>query len=107
MDVLSVLHPHLAWKSVAGYSMVLLLLDGPMHVFFRLLLALRESDPFRFPSVPFRFPCSIEYYSRLVRFPMGLPPILTALEVLDSPIRLVLEVSQHLGENTVRTIAMD
>jgi F-type H+-transporting ATPase subunit beta len=42
-----------------------------------------------------------------VRFPTGLPPILTALEVLDNPIRLVLEVAQHLGENTVRTIAMD
>ncbi|RWV82276.1 hypothetical protein GW17_00056237, partial [Ensete ventricosum] len=33
--------------------------------------------------------------------------ILTALEVLDYPIRLVLEVAQHLGENMVRTIAMD
>lgn len=42
-----------------------------------------------------------------VRFPTGLPPILTALEVLDNPIRVVLEVAQHLGENTVRTIAMD
>ncbi|KAF6137300.1 hypothetical protein GIB67_036337 [Kingdonia uniflora] len=37
----------------------------------------------------------------------GLPPILTALEVLDNSIRLVLEVAQHLGECTVRTIAMD
>merc|ERR1711992_70871 len=34
-------------------------------------------------------------------------PILTALEVEDNEIRLVLEVAQHLGENTVRTIAMD
>ncbi|KAG0463009.1 hypothetical protein HPP92_021485 [Vanilla planifolia] len=42
-----------------------------------------------------------------VRFDEGLPPILTALEVLDNPIRLVLEVAQHLGEKTVRTIAMD
>lgn len=42
-----------------------------------------------------------------VRFNDGLPPILTALEVLDNPIRLVLEVAQHLGENMVRTIAMD
>ncbi|KAH0452862.1 hypothetical protein IEQ34_017186 [Dendrobium chrysotoxum] len=42
-----------------------------------------------------------------VRFDEGLPPILTALEVLDNPIRLVLEVAQHLGENMVRTIAMD
>jgi F-type H+-transporting ATPase subunit beta len=33
---------------------------------------------------------------------------LNALEVQDhSGGRLVLEVSQHLGENTVRTIAMD
>lgn len=37
----------------------------------------------------------------------GLPPILTALEVMDHSIRLVLEVAQHLGGNMVRTIAMD
>ncbi|KAF3780868.1 ATP synthase subunit beta [Nymphaea thermarum] len=37
----------------------------------------------------------------------GLPPILTALEVMDNSIRLVLEVAQHLGGNMVRTIAMD
>ncbi|KAM1982457.1 hypothetical protein ACFX15_038817 [Malus domestica] len=37
-----------------------------------------------------------------VRFDDGLPPILTALEVLDNSIRLVLEVAQHLGENMVR-----
>jgi F-type H+-transporting ATPase subunit beta len=36
-----------------------------------------------------------------------LPPILNALEVQDFGQRLVLEVAQHLGENTVRTIAMD
>ncbi|CAN4081094.1 unnamed protein product [Withania somnifera] len=42
-----------------------------------------------------------------VRFDDGLPPILTALEVMDNQIRLVLEVAQHLGENMVRTIAMD
>lgn len=36
-----------------------------------------------------------------------LPPILNALEVQDHDTRLVLEVAQHLGENTVRTIAMD
>ncbi|KAL6185747.1 hypothetical protein ACLB2K_041874 [Fragaria x ananassa] len=42
-----------------------------------------------------------------VRFEEGLPLILTALEVLDNSIWLVLEVSQHLGENMVRTIAMD
>ncbi|KAJ1994684.1 atp2, beta subunit of the F1 sector of mitochondrial F1F0 ATP synthase [Dimargaris cristalligena] len=36
-----------------------------------------------------------------------LPPILNALEVQGHGSRLVLEVSQHLGENTVRTIAMD
>lgn len=39
--------------------------------------------------------------------PGSLPPILNALEVKDHDIRLVLEVAQHLGENTVRTIAMD
>ncbi|KAL2485042.1 ATP synthase subunit beta-3 [Abeliophyllum distichum] len=42
-----------------------------------------------------------------VRFDEGLPPILTALEVLDNQIRLVLEAAQHLGENVVRCIAMD
>ena len=42
-----------------------------------------------------------------VKFDKGLPPILTALEVQDHSIRVVLEVAQHLGENTVRTIAMD
>jgi len=42
-----------------------------------------------------------------VKFEKGLPPILTALEVQDHNIRVVLEVAQHLGENTVRTIAME
>jgi hypothetical protein len=42
-----------------------------------------------------------------VKFETGLPPILTALEVQDHNIRIVLEVAQHLGESTVRTIAMD
>jgi ATP synthase F1 beta subunit len=42
-----------------------------------------------------------------VRFDGALPPILDALEVKDHEVRLVLEVAQHLGENTVRTIAMD
>jgi len=36
-----------------------------------------------------------------------LPPILNALEVQGTENRLVLEVAQHLGENTVRCIAMD
>jgi len=42
-----------------------------------------------------------------VKFDGPLPPILNALEVEDFDHRLVLEVAQHLGENTVRTIAMD
>jgi F-type H+-transporting ATPase subunit beta len=43
-----------------------------------------------------------------VKFEDGhLPPILNALEVGGRDSRLVLEVAQHLGENTVRTIAMD
>lgn len=38
----------------------------------------------------------------------NLPPILNALEVVDfHGGRLVLEVAAHLGENSVRTIAMD
>lgn len=36
-----------------------------------------------------------------------LPAILSALETDNNGNRLVLEVAQHLGENTVRTIAMD
>ncbi|XP_029397010.1 ATP synthase subunit beta, mitochondrial-like [Mus pahari] len=42
-----------------------------------------------------------------VQFDEGLPPILNALEVQGRDSRLVLEVAQHLGESTVRTIAMD
>ncbi len=42
-----------------------------------------------------------------VAFEGDLPPILTALETDNNGNRLVLEVAQHLGENTVRTIAMD
>ena len=37
----------------------------------------------------------------------GVPPILNALETENNGQRLVLEVAQHLGENTVRAIAMD
>jgi len=42
-----------------------------------------------------------------VQFDDDLPPILNALEVVGRKPRLVLEVAQHLGENVVRTIAMD
>jgi len=42
-----------------------------------------------------------------VQFSDHLPAILNALEVEGHEVRLVLEVAQHLGENTVRTIAMD
>ena len=48
-----------------------------------------------------------------VEFEGHLPAILSALETTNTdqrtgePFRLVLEVAQHLGENTVRTIAMD
>jgi len=42
-----------------------------------------------------------------VQFEGTLPPILNSLEVQGFEQRLVLEVAQHLGENTVRTIAMD
>ncbi|MEL6422587.1 MAG: F0F1 ATP synthase subunit beta [Pseudomonadota bacterium] len=42
-----------------------------------------------------------------VKFDDHLPAILNALETENQGKRLVLEVSQHLGENTVRTIAMD
>ena len=42
-----------------------------------------------------------------VAFEGELPPILTALETQNGDTTLVLEVAQHLGENTVRCIAMD
>ncbi len=42
-----------------------------------------------------------------VQFDDHLPEILNALETDNQGNRLVLEVAQHLGENTVRTIAMD
>ncbi|MDH3665628.1 MAG: F0F1 ATP synthase subunit beta [Paracoccaceae bacterium] len=42
-----------------------------------------------------------------VQFDDDLPAILNGLETDNRGNRLVLEVAQHLGENTVRTIAMD
>ncbi len=42
-----------------------------------------------------------------VNFEGELPEIYTALEVNNSGSKLILEVAQHLGENDVRTIAMD
>jgi F-type H+/Na+-transporting ATPase subunit beta len=42
-----------------------------------------------------------------VQFDEHLPEILNALETSNNGSRMVLEVAQHLGENTVRCIAMD
>ena len=42
-----------------------------------------------------------------VNFEGDLPEIYTALEAKNAGNKLVLEVAQHLGENDVRTIAMD
>jgi F-type H+-transporting ATPase subunit beta len=42
-----------------------------------------------------------------VKFDGRLPAILNALETDNHGNRLILEVAQHLGENTVRTVAMD
>ena len=42
-----------------------------------------------------------------VQFEGQLPAILNALETKNQGNRLVLEVAQHLGESTVRTVAMD
>ena len=42
-----------------------------------------------------------------VQFEDHLPAILNALETSNQGRRLVLEVAQHLGESTVRTVAMD
>src|ERR1700730_13570497 len=42
-----------------------------------------------------------------VKFDGDLPEILNALETDNGGSRLVLEVAQHLGENSVRCVAMD
>ncbi|MGO8711642.1 MAG: F0F1 ATP synthase subunit beta, partial [Rhizomicrobium sp.] len=42
-----------------------------------------------------------------VQFEGELPEIMNALETDNNGHRLVLEVAQHLGESTVRTVAMD
>src|ERR1700694_1839342 len=42
-----------------------------------------------------------------VQFEGHLPAILNAIETTNNASRLLLEVAQHLGESTVRTIAMD
>ena len=42
-----------------------------------------------------------------IEFEGDLPSILNALEVDNDGNKLILEVAQHLGENEVRTIAMD
>merc|ERR1712149_61229 len=42
-----------------------------------------------------------------VQFDEGLPEILNALIVENREPKLILEVAQHLGENTVRTIPID
>jgi F-type H+/Na+-transporting ATPase subunit beta len=42
-----------------------------------------------------------------VKFEGTLPPILNALETMNNGSKLILEVAQHLGESSVRCIAMD
>ncbi|MAR78774.1 MAG: F0F1 ATP synthase subunit beta [Rhodospirillaceae bacterium] len=42
-----------------------------------------------------------------VQFNEVLPPIMNAIETDNQGNRLIMEVAQHLGENTVRCIAMD
>ena len=42
-----------------------------------------------------------------VKFEDGVPPILNALECNNNGKKIVLEVAQHLGDDEVRTIAMD
>ena len=42
-----------------------------------------------------------------VQFDHHMPQIMNAIEVDNNGNKLVLEVAQHLGENTVRTISMD
>ena len=60
------------------------------------------------PKPPDRTPLQVIGAVVDVKFDEGeLPPILSALEVQGHDVRLVLEVAQHMGENTVRTIAME
>lgn len=68
------------------------------------------------PSKPFKKQNKIETAGRItsiigavvdVQFDSELPSILSALEVEGRTPKLILEVAQHLGSNTVRTIAMD
>ena len=42
-----------------------------------------------------------------VQFEGDLPEILNALETHNNGVKMILEVAQHLGESTVRTVAMD
>jgi F-type H+-transporting ATPase subunit beta len=42
-----------------------------------------------------------------VQFEGELPEILNALETHNNGVKMILEVAQHLGESTVRTVAMD
>ncbi|MBS0236726.1 MAG: F0F1 ATP synthase subunit beta [Proteobacteria bacterium] len=42
-----------------------------------------------------------------VKFKNGVPPILNAITCMNQGKELVMEVSQHLGEDTVRAVAMD
>src|SRR5207244_10686866 len=63
------------------------------------------------PSLPQRPHSTLFPYTTLfrsdVQFEGHLPAILNSLETRNGNNRLVLEVAQHLGESTVRTIAMD
>ena len=58
-------------------------------------------------------PCAVGKITQIigavvdVQFEDHLPAILNALETEEQGNRLVLEVAQHIGESTVRTIAMD
>src|SRR5271154_1415843 len=42
-----------------------------------------------------------------VKFEGDLPPILNALETMNNGSKLIMEVAQHLGESSVRCVAMD
>ena len=60
------------------------------------------------PTVEGREPgCLCYWCCRRRQFNEGLQEILDALTVVGREPKLILEVAQHLGENIVRTIAMD
>lgn len=101
-------------KTIAPYLFSTSTISSSFFAYFFFLTRFAPSTPR--PSPPFSFLHFKKTIKNIqvigavvdVQFEEGeLPPILSALEVQGHDVRLVLEVAQHMGENTVRTIAMD